>query len=168
MNAALFFLVTLVSIIQESWCAIDKGIMESHVNSLTPPELKPLFVVSLGPNSRKRRQAVKDDTVIKFSKLAKLLKEGKMLDCAGRVVCDLNCDHSRYGQSGQRAMDMMTSIQNAGLLSVNDLQFFTTAGLSGRMYWWTSNCKRCAEGYPNCFASTDDLVEVASLFDVQP
>lgn len=169
MNALGFLLITFISLVfQESYCAIDKGIMESHVNSLTPPELKPLFVLSIDAgSSRRRRQAIKDETVVKFSKMAKLIRDGKMLDCAGRVVCDLNCDHSRYGKNGQRASDMISSIQSAGLLSVDDLQYFTTAGLAGRMYWWTSDCKRCATGYPNCFASTDDLVEVASLFDVQ-
>ena len=142
--------------------------METHVNSLTPPEMKALFVVNVGPNSnRRRRQADKDNTVVKYSKLAKLIKDGKLQDCGGRVVCDLNCDHSRYGKNGKRAMDMISSIQNAGLLSMDDLQFFTTAGLSGRMYWWTSNCERCVEGYPDCFATTEDLVDVASLFDVQ-
>ena len=142
--------------------------METHVNSLTPPEMKPLFVVSLdsGSSRRRRRQAVKDQTVVKFAKLAKMIKDGNMQDCAGRVVCDLNCDHSRYGKNGQRAMDMLTSVQNAGLLSVDDLHYFTTAGLSGRMYWWTSDCKKCIQGYPDCFATTDDLVDVASLFDV--
>lgn len=98
--------------------------------------------------------------------LMQLLEAGKLQDCAGRVVCDLNCDSSRFGSSGKKVLDMMTKVQNSGSVPVKSIQFLVTAGLSGKMYWWTSTCGRCKAGYPDCFAESDELIDVASIFDI--
>jgi hypothetical protein len=113
-------------------------------------------------NTRLSRQA--DPIDDKFAKLMHLVKASKLEDCAGRVVCDLNCDSSRYGSSGKKVLDMMTKVTNSGSVPVKDMQFLVTAGLSGKMYWWTSSCGRCIEGYPDCFADSEELIEVASIF----
>lgn len=116
--------------------------------------------------NRSRREPITKLSKDKLSKLMNLVKAAGMEDCAGRVVCDLNCDASRYGSAGTKVLDMMTKIQNTQNVPVNSIQFLITAGLAGKMYWWTSSCDRCKPGYPKCFAESPELIEVASIFDV--
>ena len=101
-----------------------------------------------------------------FEKLMKLIEAAKLQDCAGRVVCDLNCDFTRFGSSGKKLMDLMTKVQNSGSVPAESISFLVTAGLSGKMYYWTSSCDRCKTGYPDCFAESEELIDVASIFDV--
>jgi len=96
----------------------------------------------------------------------RLIQAGKLQDCAGRVVCDLNCDPARYGSSGQKVLTMMNKVQDSGVMDVEDLQLLGTAGASGRVYYWTTGCGRCRDVYPSCFTDSAELIDVASIFDV--
>ena len=105
-------------------------------------------------------------TASRFKKLMQLLEAGKLEDCAGRVVCDLNCDSDRYGASGKRVLALMDRVTEAGVMDAHDIQLLGAAGVSGRMYYWTTGCQRCRDVYPSCFTDSAELIEVASLFDV--
>ena len=85
---------------------------------------------------RKQRRKV-IDMGHQFQTLMKLIEAAKLQDCAGRVVCDLNCDFTRYGSSGKKLMDLMTKVQNSG-------------SVPGRQYFLLSHCRsplgRCIIG----------------------
>lgn len=95
-----------------------------------------------------------------------LLRKGKLEDCAGQVVCDLNCDPARYGKNGLRMAKVMTQVQRSGVMSVTDSSFLVTAGLTGRMYYWTSGCDRCKQVYSNCFTDSKSLMQLLSIIDL--
>lgn len=103
--------------------------------------------------------------VTRFKKVMRLVQAGRLQDCAGRVVCDLNCDPGRYGAAGDKVLTMMTKVTEAGVMDVEDMSLLGSAGVSGRMYYWTSGCGRCRDVYPNCFAESEDLIDVASIID---
>lgn len=105
-------------------------------------------------------------TASRVKMLMKLLEAAKLQDCAGRVVCDLNCDATRYGNSGKKVLDMMSRFKGTAIMGLREMQLLVTAGLSGRMYYWTSHCNRCREVYPKCFTDSNELIEVASIFDI--
>jgi len=98
--------------------------------------------------------------------LMKLIEVGHLNDCAGRVICDLNCDPSRFGPSGKKVLDLMNRFETASSVPLNSVHFLVSAGLSGKMYYWTATCDRCKQVYPDCFAESDELIDVASIFDV--
>ena len=101
-----------------------------------------------------------------FKFVIQLLRAGKLEDCAGQVVCDLNCDPARYGKNGMRMAKMMTQVQRSGVMSVTDSSFLVTAGLTGRMYYWTSGCDRCKQVYSNCFTDSKSLMRLLSIIDL--
>lgn len=101
-----------------------------------------------------------------FKLVIQLLRAGKLEDCAGQVVCDLNCDPARYGRNGIRMAKMMTQVQRSGVMSVTDSSFLVTAGLTGRMYYWTSGCDRCKQVYSNCFTDSKSLMQLLSFIDL--
>lgn len=113
---------------------------------------------------RGRRDSRSTSSRVKM--LMKLLEAAKLQDCAGRVVCDLNCDATRYGNSGKKVLDMMSRFKGTAIMGLREMQLLVTAGLSGRMYYWTSHCDRCRQVYPKCFTDSDELIEVASIFDI--
>ena len=96
----------------------------------------------------------------------KLLRAGKLEDCAGQVVCDLNCDPSRYGANGIRLAEMMTQVQKSGVMGLMESQYLVTAGLSGKMYYWTSGCERCKQVYSHCFTDSRSLMQLVSFIDL--
>lgn len=101
-----------------------------------------------------------------FKFVIQLLRAGKLEDCAGQVVCDLNCDPARYGKNGMRMAKMMTQVQRSGVMSVTDSSFLVTAGLTGRMYYWTSGCDRCKQVYSSCFTDSKSLMQLLSFIDL--
>jgi len=113
---------------------------------------------------RSRRDSRSTTSRVKM--LMKLLEAAKLQDCAGRVVCDLNCDATRYGNSGKKVLDMMSRFKGTAIMGLREMQLLVAAGLSGRMYYWTSHCGRCREVYPKCFTDSNELIEVASIFDI--
>lgn len=95
-----------------------------------------------------------------------LLHAGKLETCAGQLVCDLNCDPTRYGRNGVRLANLMTSIQRSGAVGLSDSSFLVTAGLTGRMYYWTSGCHQCKHSYSKCFTDSKTLMQLISFIDL--
>ena len=96
----------------------------------------------------------------------KLLRAGKLEDCAGQVVCDLNCDPARYGPNGIRIADLMTQVQRSGIMGLTDSSYLVTAGLAGKMYYWTAGCHRCKQVYAHCFTDSKSLMQLVSFIDL--
>lgn len=167
LSTYLAVVIAIVLIIKSTDGAFEKRIMESHLNSVTPPELKHLFIQTSDARQGRSRRGFKPSVAEKFTKFMTILKSAGMMDCGGRVVCDLNCAPKKYGKNGEKILDLITEIQNSNLLSLEDLRYFATAKGSGHLYWWTSNCVACETGYPECFATSDDLIDVSSLFDIE-
>lgn len=110
---------------------------------------------------RKRRKAASQ--AAKFSKLMVLVKASKLQDCAGRVVCDLNCDPHKHGSDGKRVLNNLEKLQTSGQIKESDLEFYVKAAVVGRKYKKPKTCGKCADDYPNCPALVADMVAVASL-----
>lgn len=110
---------------------------------------------------RKRRKAV--NQAAKFSKLMVLVRTSKLQDCAGRVVCDLNCDPHKHGSDGKRVLNNLEKLQTSGQIKESDLEFYVKAAVIGRKYKKPKTCGKCADDYPNCPAHVGDMVAVASL-----
>ena len=110
---------------------------------------------------RKRRKVV--NQAAKFSKLMVLVKASKLQDCAGRVVCDLNCDPHKHGSDGKRVLNNLEKLQTSGQIKESDLEFYVKAAVNGRKYKKPKTCEKCTNDYPNCPAHVGDMVAVASL-----
>lgn len=110
---------------------------------------------------RKRRKV--SNQAAKFSKLMTLVKASKLQDCAGRVVCDLNCDPQKHGSDGKRVLSNLEKLQSSGQIKESDLQFYVKAAVTGRKYKKPKTCSKCGDDYPNCPAPVSDMVAVASL-----
>lgn len=145
---------------------VENGTEESVREILETTRASAPLEVLVEWDTRIKRQATTATQATRFKKMMKLLQAGKLQDCAGRVVCDLNCDAGRYGSSGEKVLAMMNKVQEAGIMDVEDMQLLGAAGASGRVYYWTTGCSRCRDVYPSCFSESEDLIDVASIFDV--
>lgn len=110
---------------------------------------------------RKRRKV--QNQAAKFSKLMALVKASNLQDCAGRVVCDLNCDPHKHGSDGKRVLNNLEKLQTSGQIKERDLEFYIRAAVVGRKYRKPKTCDKCGEDYPNCPSQVSDMVAVASL-----
>ena len=101
----------------------------------------------------------------KFKKLTHLVRISKLEDCAGRTVCELNCNADAFGSDGKRVLHTMNKLQQSGYVAREDMEFYIKAAVVGRKGMGMKNeChKLCQTAYPVCPAETKDLVSVASL-----
>lgn len=101
----------------------------------------------------------------KFKKLTHLVRISKLEDCAGRTVCELNCNADAFGSDGKRVLHTMNKLQQSGYVAREDMEFYIKAAVVGRKGMGKKNeChKLCQTAYPVCPAETKDLVAVASL-----
>lgn len=99
----------------------------------------------------------------KMSKVMKLVEIAKLQDCVGRVICALNCDPDGFGQDGKRVFQMMLAIQTSGSLNETETRYYLNAGMNGRRLRQDNTCGECDNMFANCQATTQDLVDVTSL-----
>lgn len=114
-------------------------------------------------NNRTRRDATADDQKAKFAKVMTLVQELNLTDCVARVICDLNCNPEGFGADGKKALETMLSLQTSGSIGEGDMRFYLESGLTGRKYRQAKTCELCITAYPNCKASSADLISVVSL-----
>ena len=116
------------------------------------------------PGSRLKRQSAPTSQAARFKKLMRLIDAANLQDCAGRVVCDLNCNPDSFGSDGKRVLSMLTQLQTSGHIERQDMEFYVRAGVLGRKTSSRKDCLHvCLKSYPVCPAESKDLVSVASL-----
>lgn len=99
-----------------------------------------------------------------FKKLMRLMQAAELQDCAGRVICDLNCDSEPFAADGKRVLQTLARVQSSGLIERKDMEFYVKAGILGRKTAGTGSCHEvCMAAYPVCPAQSKDLIAVASL-----
>ena len=172
--AFILYILTAITHLNSGSClaldmktATEESVTEIFETTPAPTALDGLFVFDSLFGHRLKRQSAPTSQVTRFKRLMRLIEAGKLQDCAGRVVCDLNCDAGRYGPGGEKVLGMMNKVQDAGVMDVEDMQLLGTAGASGRVYYWTTGCSRCRDVYPSCFTETEQLIDVASIFDME-
>ena len=169
-------LVTLITIVMDVSClsfGSEDLTLQSVADIFSPatPSLMAVVQQEEGQDRDRIRRAAASSgsgqpSATHFKKMMRLLQAGKLQDCAGRVVCDLSCDAARFGPNGKKVFAMMNKVQDSGVMDVEDMQLLGTAGASGRLYYWTTGCTRCKDVYPSCFTESADLIDVASIFDM--
>lgn len=138
----------------------------TEVFETTPAPTALEVLLELDP--RVKRQAVPTSQATRFKKLMHLIEAGKLMDCAGRVVCDLNCDPNAFGSDGKRVLSTLTRLQTSGHIERQDMDFYVRAGVAGRKGSSRKDCHQvCRKSYPVCPADSKDLVSVASLIKLR-
>lgn len=116
----------------------------------------------------RRETMVPGSQAARFKKLMRLIEAGKLQDCAGRVVCDLNCDANAFGSDGRRVLQTLTRLQTSGFIERRDMDFYVRAGVMGRKNSGHKECQQiCLKSYPVCPAQSKDLIAVASLIKLR-
>lgn len=110
--------------------------------------------------SRVRRR---ESSAAKFQKLMFLVKASKLQDCAGRVVCHLNCSPDAFGSDGKRVLSNLQKLRASGIITPEEMDFYEKASSAGLKLKKSKACESCYKSYPNCPAEVADMVAVASL-----
>ena len=156
--ALALILATLTASIYAKVLVEPESLQLSNVSGMSE-----LLVAS---DSRIKRQAATNSAGSRFKKMLRLLEAGKLQDCAGRVVCDLNCAPDVFGTDGARVLATLQRLQTSGHFTRHDMDFYVHAGVLGRRGKGAkaSVCHElCRKSYPVCPAESQDLISVASL-----
>lgn len=102
----------------------------------------------------------------KLAKLTDLVKVFKLQDCAGRVLCDLNCQPVAFGSDGKRVLKMLVNVQTSGDMPKSEMHFYLNAAMTGRKAKFAGDCDQCNNAFPDCVSSSADVIDLASLLRI--
>lgn len=155
---------TNVSTSESSRRSTSESVTSSPTDSPSPSTDDPLD----GSESEKRHsQQYKTLTNSeKLAKVTELVKVFKLQDCAGRVLCDLNCQPVAFGSDGKRVLKMLVNVQTSGEMPKSEMHFYLNAAMTGRKAKFAGDCSQCMTTFPACFSSSTDLIDLASLLRI--
>lgn len=102
----------------------------------------------------------------KLGKVTDLVKVFKLQDCAGRVLCDLNCQPVAFGSDGKRVLKMLVNVQTSGDMPKSEMHFYLNAAMTGRKAKFAGDCSQCTSAFPDCVSSSADIIDLASLLRI--
>jgi len=114
-------------------------------------------------NDEQQHQLKRDIPLIEA---LRIVQTSRLTDCVLRIICELTCNPTQYGDQGRKVFRNLVKIQLNKTLPQQDTDVFKEASKKGMQLKQKKECEKCYELYNDCKSDSKDLIAVSAMFEI--